>query len=189
MIEGIVLLAVIVVIALWGVAIYNRLVRLRALVKEGFSGITVQLRRRADLVPNLVSTVQGYAAHEKSVLSEVTSHRADATSASGVAATAAADNAFTGMLGRLLAVAEAYPDLKADDNFRQLQSELSEIEEELQGARRYYNATARDLNTRIQSFPDVLFARPLGFSEAEFYQDDDASIQHAPKVDFGAAKG
>ena len=188
MLTTVVIAVVVAVLLLWGVAIYNRLVRLRALVKEGFSGITVQLRRRADLVPNLVSTVQGYAAHEKSVLSEVTSHRADATSASGVAATAAADKAFTRMLGRLLAVAEAYPDLKADDNFRQLQSELSEIEEQLQGARRYYNATVRDLNTRIQSFPDVLFARPLGFTEAEFYQDGDASIQQVPKVEFGTAK-
>ena len=188
MLESIVLIAVVVLLAVWGIAIYNRLVRLRALVKEGFSGITVQLRRRADLVPNLVSTVEGYAAHEKSVLNEVTAHRADATSASGVAATAAADNAFSAMLGRVIAVAEAYPDLKADDNFRQLQDELSAIEGELQGARRYYNATVRDLNTRIQSFPDVLFARPLGFAEAEFYADADASIQQAPKVQFGAAK-
>lgn len=188
MLEGIVLIAVLVLLAVWGVSIYNRLVRLRMLVNEGFSGITVQLRRRADLVPNLVSTVEGYATHEKSVLSEVTAHRADATSASGVAATAAADNAFTGMLGRLIAVAEAYPDLKADDNFRQLQGELSEIEEQLQGARRYYNATVRDLNMRVQSFPDVLFAGALGFKEAEFYADADASIQQAPKVQFGAAK-
>jgi LemA protein len=188
MLEGIVLVAVLVVTVVWGVSIYNRLVRLRALVKEGFSGISVQLRRRADLVPNLVSTVEGYAAHERGTLSEVIAHRGDATSASGVAATAAADNAFSALLGRLLAVAEAYPDLKADANFRQLQDELSEIEDQLQGARRYYNATVRDLNTRIQSFPDVLFARPLGFAEAEFYQDGDASIQQAPKVEFGAAK-
>ena len=188
MLESIVLIAVLVVIAVWGVSIYNRLVRLRALVKEGFSGITVQLRRRADLVPNLVSTVEGYAAHERGTLNEVIAHRGDATSAGGVAATAAADNMFSAMLGRLLAVAEAYPDLKADANFRQLQDELSEIEDELQGARRYYNATVRDLNTRIQSFPDLIFARPLGFSEAEFYQDGDASIQQAPRVAFGAAK-
>ena len=187
MLEGIILAGVLVLLAVWIIAIYNRLVRLRFLVKEAFSGITVQLRRRADLIPNLVSTVQGYAAHEKSVLSEVTAHRADATSATGVAATAAADNAFTGMLGRLMAVAEAYPDLKADANFRQLQDELSEVEEQLQGSRRYYNATVRDLNTRIQSVPDVLFARPLGFAEAEFYEDADASIQQAPKVQFGAA--
>ena len=189
MLPTMIVIAIVVLLVVWGIAIYNRLVRQRALVKEGFSGITVQLRRRADLVPNLVSTVQGYAAHEKGVLTEVTAHRADATNAGSVAATAQADNAFTGMLGRLMAVAEAYPDLKADDNFRQLQSELSEIEEQLQGARRYYNATVRDLNSSIQSFPNVLFARPLGFSEAEFYADDDASIQQAPKVSFGAAQG
>jgi LemA protein len=189
MLPTLIVVAIVVIVAVWAVASYNRLVRLRALVKEGFSGITVQLRRRADLVPNLVSTVQGYAAHERGVLSEVTEHRADATKANGVAATAQADNAFTGMLGRLMAVAEAYPDLKADDNFRQLQTELSDIEEQLQGARRYYNATVRDLNSSIQSFPNVLFARPLGFTEAEFYADADASIQQAPKVDFGAKQG
>jgi LemA protein len=183
---GWVLVGILVLAALYAVVIYNGLVRLRALVKEGWSGITVQLRRRADLVPNLVSTVQGYAAHEQGVLTEVTAHRADATQARGVEATAQADQAFGAMLGRLMAVAEAYPDLKADDNFRQLQDELAEIEEELQGARRYYNATVRDLNTKVQSFPDVLLARPMGFSEEPFYADDDASIQAAPKVSFGA---
>jgi LemA protein len=161
--------------------------RLRALVREGFSGITVQLRRRADLVPNLVSTVEGYATHEREVLTEVTAHRTDPTRAGGVRATAEADQAFGAMLGRLLAVAEAYPDLKADDNFRQLQDELAEIEEELQGARRYYNATVRDLNTSVQSFPDVLLAKPMGFSEEPFYADADSSIQTAPKVSFGRA--
>lgn len=185
---GWIVIGVAVLLALWGVAIYNRLVRLRALTQEGFSGITVQLRRRADLIPNLVSTVEGYATHERETLSQVIEHRGDAVSAKGVAATAQADNAFSAMLGRLMAVAEAYPDLKADDNFRQLQDELSAIEEQLQGARRYYNATVRDLNTSIQSFPNVLFARPLGFGEEEFYADDDASIQAAPKVQFGAAK-
>jgi LemA protein len=171
---------------LYAIAVYNRLVRLRALVREGFSGITVQLRRRADLVPNLVSTVEGYADHERATLDEVTAHRTDPTRAGGVEATAQADQAFGAMLGRLLAVAEAYPDLKADDNFRQLQDELAEIEEELQGARRYYNATVRDLNTSVQSFPDVLLASPMGFREEPFYEDGDASIQTAPKVRFGA---
>ena len=180
--------AIVVILLLWGVAIYNRLVRQRALVKEGFSGITVQLRRRADLIPNLVSTVEGYATHERETLSQVIAHRGDAVNAKGVAATAQADTAMSAMIGRLFAVAEAYPDLKADDNFRQLQSELSEIEEQLQGARRYYNATVRDLNTSIQSFPNVLFARPLGFHEEEFYTDTDSSTQVAPKVQFGAAK-
>jgi LemA protein len=186
-IEGWIFLGVAALLLVWAVAIYNRLVRLRALVREGFSGITVQLRRRADLVPNLVSTVEGYATHEREVLTQVTEHRGDAVKAATVQATAQADTAFSAMLGRLMAVAEAYPDLKADDNFRQLQTELTEIEEELQGARRYYNATVRDLNTRVQSFPDVLFARPMGFSEEPFYSDDDASIQTVPKVSFDAA--
>jgi LemA protein len=185
---GLIVLGVVVLLALWAVMIYNRLVRLRQLVKEGFSGITVQLRRRADLIPNLVATVQGYATHERETLTQVIEHRGDAVSARGVAATAQADTAFSAMLGRLMAVAEAYPDLKADDNFRQLQDELTEIEETLQSARRYYNATARDLNTRIQSFPDVLFARPMGFTEEEYYTDTDASIQSAPVVSFGAPK-
>jgi LemA protein len=172
---------------LYAIVVYNRLVRLRALAREGFSGITVQLRRRADLVPNLVSTVEGYATHEREVLTEVTAHRTDPTKAGSVQATAQADSAFGAMLGRLMAVAEAYPDLKADDNFRQLQDELAEIEEQLQGARRYYNATVRDLNTRVQSFPDVLLARPMGFSEEPFYEDGDASIQTAPRVSFDRA--
>ena len=180
--------AVVVILLLWGVAIYNRLVRQRALVKEGFSGITVQLRRRADLIPNLVSTVEGYATHERETLTQVIAHRGDAVNAKGVAATAQADTAMSAMIGKLFAVAEAYPDLKANANFQQLQGELSEIEEHLQSARRYYNATVRDLNTSIQSFPNVLFARPLGFHEEEFYTDSDSSIQVAPKVQFGAAK-
>ena len=183
---GWIVLGLAVVALLWGIGIYNRLVRLRALVKEGFSGITVQLRRRSDLIPNLVSTVEGYATHERETLAQVTEHRGDAVKARGVAETAQADNAFSAMLGRLMAVAEAYPDLKADDNFRQLQEELSEIEEHLQSARRYYNATVRDLNTRVQSFPDVLLARPMGFGEEEFYADDVAALQTAPQVKFSA---
>lgn len=180
-----IVLGVAVLVLLYVVVIYNGLVKLRALVREAWSGITVQLRRRADLVPNLVSTVKGYAQHERELLDSVTAHRGDAISAKSVGATAQADAALSGMLGRLIAVAEAYPDLKADANFRQLQDELASIETELAGARRYYNATVRDLNTKIQSFPDVLVARPLGFAEEESYADADASIQTAPKVEFG----
>jgi LemA protein len=186
-IAGWIIAGIVVLALLYVIAVYNRLVRLRALVREGFSGITVQLRRRADLIPNLVETVQGYATHERGVLNEVTRHRADATRAVGVEATAQADAQFSGLLGRLMAVAEAYPDLKANTNFLELQEELSSIETELQGARRYYNATVRDLNTQVQSFPDVLFARPLGFSEEPFYRDDDPAIQSAPKVSFDSA--
>jgi LemA protein len=179
-----IVLGIVVLALLYAVALYNRLVRLRALVREGFSGITVQLRRRADLIPNLVETVKGYATHERETFDAITAQRAAATSAGGVAATAQADATMTGLLGRLIAVAEAYPQLQADENFRQLQSELSNIEGELQSARRYYNATARDLNTRVVSFPDVLLAGPMGFNEEPYYEDADASIQTAPKVEF-----
>src|SRR5689334_1512608 len=183
-IVGWVILAVVVLLLLWGVGIYNRLVRLRALVKEGFSGITVQLRRRADLIPNLVETVKGYATHEREVFEQVSANRSAALTAGSVQATAQADAQMTGLLGRLFAVAEAYPELKANTNFLQLQDQLANIEGELQSARRYYNATVRDLNTTIQSFPPVLIARPMGFSEEPFYQDDDQTIQTAPKIDF-----
>jgi LemA protein len=179
-----IVLGLVVLVLLYFVAIYNRLVRLRALVKEGFSGITVQLRRRADLIPNLVETVQGYATHEREVFEEVSANRSKALSAGSVEATAQADAQMTGLLGRLFAVAEAYPELKANTNFLQLQDQLANIEGELQGARRYYNATVRDLNSTIQSFPPVLIARPMGFTEEPFYQDEDQSIQTAPKVSF-----
>jgi|KBSSwiStaDraftv2_1062776.scaffolds.fasta_scaffold23062_4 LemA protein len=183
-IVGWVILAVVVLLLLYVVGIYNRLVRLRALVKEGFSGITVQLRRRADLIPNLVETVKGYATHEREVFEQVSANRSAALTAGSVQATAQADAQMTGLLGRLFAVAEAYPELKANTNFLQLQDQLANIEGELQSARRYYNATVRDLNSTIQSFPPVLIARPMGFTEEPFYQDDDQSIQTAPKIDF-----
>jgi LemA protein len=181
---GWIVLGIIVLLLLWAVGIYNRLVRLRALVKEAFSGITVQLRRRADLIPNLVETVQGYATHEREVFEQVTARRAEAMSAGSVQATAQADAAMTSLLGRLMAVAENYPELKANQNFLQLQDQLASIETELQSARRYYNATVRDLNSTIQSFPPVLIARPAGFSQEAFYEDEDKSIQTAPKVAF-----
>jgi LemA protein len=173
-----------VLMLLYLIAIYNRLVRLRALVREGWSGIDVQLRRRADLIPNLVSTVKGYATHERELIEAVTVHRTDAVSAKGVGATAQADAQISGMLGRLVAVAEAYPELKADANFRQLQDQLAEVEDELSGARRYYNATVRDLNTRIESFPDVLVAGPFGFKAEEPYTETDTAVRSAPQVSF-----
>ena len=181
---GWIVLGVIVLLLLYAVGVYNRLVRLRALVKEGFSGITVQLRRRADLIPNLVEAVKGYATHEREVFEEVTKARAASVNAGSVQATAQADAQLTGVLGRLFAVAEAYPELKANQNFLQLQDQLANIEGELQSSRRYYNATVRDLNSTIQSFPPVLIARPAGFAEEPFYEDEDKSIQTAPKVDF-----
>ncbi|MES2120928.1 MAG: LemA family protein [Pseudomonadota bacterium] len=181
---GWIILGVVVLVLLYIMGVYNGLVRLRALVKEAFSGITVQLRRRADLIPNLVEAVQGYATHEREVFDQVTKARAATVNAGSVEATAQADAQMTGLLGRLFAVAEAYPELKANTNFLQLQDQLASIEGELQSARRYYNATVRDLNSRIQSFPPVLIARPMGFTEEPFYQDDDPAIQSAPKVAF-----
>ena len=183
-VTGWIILAVVVLLLLYIMGVYNRLVRLRALVKEAFSGITVQLRRRADLIPNLVEAVQGYATHEREVFEQVSKARAATVNAGSVEATAHADAQMTGLLGRLFAVAEAYPELKANTNFLQLQGQLSDIEGELQSARRYYNATVRDLNANIQSFPPVLIARPLGFTEEPFYQDEDPAIQSAPKVSF-----
>src|SRR3954465_5123854 len=181
---GWIILGAVVLLLLYVMGVYNRLVRLRALVKEGFSGITVQLRRRADLIPNLVEAVKGYATHEREVFEEVSANRSKALSAGSVQATAQADAQMTGMLGRLFAVAEAYPELKANTNFLQLQDQLASIEGELQSARRYYNATVRDLNSAIQSFPAVVVAGPLGFREEPFYQDEDPAIQAAPKVSF-----
>jgi LemA protein len=181
---GWIVLGLVVLALLSVIGIYNRLVRLRALVKEGFSGITVQLRRRADLIPNLVEAVKGYATHEREVFEEVSANRSKALTAGSVEATAQADAQMTGLLGRLFAVAEAYPELKANTNFLQLQDQLSAIETDLQSSRRYYNATVRDLNSSIQSFPAVVIARPMGFSEEPFYQDDDQAIQTAPKIDF-----
>ena len=183
-ITGWVMLAAFILLLLYVMGVYNRLVRLRALVKEGFSGITVQLRRRADLIPNLVEAVKGYATHERETLDQVTARRADATKAKSVEETAQADAQMTSLLGRLMVIAEAYPDLRANTNFLDLQQQLATIETELQGSRRYYNATVRDLNTSIQSFPPVLIARPMGFTEEPFYQDEDPAIQSAPKVSF-----
>src|SRR5215212_2304309 len=183
-IVGWIILAAVVLLLLYVIGIYNRLVRLRALVKEGFSGITVQLRRRADLIPNLVEAVKGYATHEREVFEQVSANRSAALTAGSVQATAQADAQMTGLLGRLFAVAEAYPELKANTNFLQLQDQLANIEGELQSSRRYYNATVRDLNATIQSFPPVLIARPMGFAEEPFYQDEDPAIQSAPQVSF-----
>jgi LemA protein len=184
----IVILAFAVLLLLYGIVVYNRLVRLRALVREGWAGIDVQLRRRADLIPNLVSTVKGYATHERELLEAVTLHRTDAVTATGVGATAQADAQLSGMLGRIFALSEAYPDLKADANFRQLQEELAETEDQLAGARRYYNATVRDLNTRIESFPDVLLAGAFGFKAQEPYTETDAAVRATPQVSFGSSK-
>jgi LemA protein len=160
------------VIGLYAIVIFNRLVRGRNLVREGWSGIDVQLRRRADLIPNLVETVKAYAAHERGLFEEIVARRNSALSASGVSGRAAAERDLQGSLHRLLAVAEAYPELKANQNFLTLQNQIAELEDQLQMARRYYNGTVRDFNISIQTFPDVLLARLTGFREEHFFQID-----------------
>lgn len=163
------------------VAIYNSLVRSKVRVEEAWSDITVQLKRRVDLIPNLIETVKGYAKHEKGVFEEVTKARAAVTSAGSVGETAQADNMLTGALKSLFAVAEAYPDLKASDNFKELQAELVDTEDKIQAARRFYNAAVRDLNTKIQVFPTVIFAKMLGFSSREFFELEQQEQEAAEK--------
>jgi LemA protein len=173
-------------VALYAAVIYNRLVRQQNLVREGWSGIDVQLRRRTDLMPNLVDTVKAYAAHERGLFEQVAATRASSIAADTVARQASAERALQAALGRLMAVAEAYPRLRADQNFLALQEQLAEIEDQLQMARRYYNGTVRNLNISIQSFPDWLVARPLGFREQPFFELDDRAEAAAPAIAFTA---
>ena len=175
--------AVVGALAVYAIAIYNRLVRLRNMVREAWSGIDVQLKRRTDLIPNLLATVKAYAAHERGLFEEITAKRAASISAHEVAEQAGAERALQGALGKLLAVAEAYPELKANENFLALQEQLAEIEDQLQMARRYYNGTVRDLNISIQSFPDTLVARPFGFAEEPYFDLDDGDAA-VPAVAF-----
>jgi LemA protein len=186
--SGWVVLGILGVIALYAIFVFNRLVRLRNMAREAWSGIDVQLKRRADLVPNLVETVKAYAAHERTVLDEVTASRQSSLATDDVARRATAENALQGALGRLLAVAEAYPQLKADQNFLKLQQQLAEIEDQLQMARRYYNGTVRNLNIGIQSFPDSLLAGMLGFRALPFFQLEDRAQAAAPAVAFQQPK-
>ncbi|HEX5689444.1 MAG TPA: LemA family protein, partial [Roseiflexaceae bacterium] len=160
-------------VLVWAVMAFNRLVRLRNQVRTAWADIDVQLTRRHDLVPQLVAAVQGYAAHEKSVLDAVTTLRAQAMALHSPAQLAQVESALEQALTRLLALKEAYPDLKASDNFEQLQRDLVEVEEHLQYARRFYNGAVRDNNDGVQRFPDTLIARSFGFREAEFYRARD----------------
>jgi LemA protein len=178
-----ILLVVAVATAAYLAVIYNALVRFRNLAREAWSGIDVQLRRRNDLVPMLVEVVKAYAAHERSLFEDIAHKRASSVAAGTVPDHAAAARALQGSLGRLMAVAEGYPQLKADQNFRALQDQLTEIEDQLQMARRYYNGTVRNLNTRIESFPDVLIARLLGFKEQPFFELDEPGAAAVPKIE------
>lgn len=170
----VIVIIVVVILLIIIAAIYNGLVRSKVRVDEAWSDITVQLKRRSDLIPNLVESVKGYAKHEKSVFESVTQARSAIMSAKGVAETAKADNMIEGALKSLFAVAEAYPDLKANENFKALQDELVDTEDKIQASRRFYNGAVRDLNTKIQVFPTNVFAGMLGFDSREFYEVDEA---------------
>ncbi len=180
--------AAVVAVLAYAVLLFNRLVRLRNMVREGWSGIDVQLKRRTDLVPNLVETVKSYAAHERSVLEDVTRLRATSVAATGVENQANAAQALSGSLNRLMALAEAYPQLKADRNFLELQKQLAGTEDQIQMARRYYNGAARNLNIAVQSFPAVLIAGPLGFSEQPFFELENRAEGQAPQISFPGAR-
>lgn len=169
----------------YGITLYNRLVRSRQMATEGWSGIDVQLKRRSDLIPNLVETVQGYASHERSTLQEVTELRnqARAMPAEDIAGRAHVEGLLSGAIGRLLAIVENYPDLKASPNFLQLQATLAGIEDEIQMARRYYNGATRELNVMVESFPSNLVAGMFGFSQRAFFETDDRG-RAVPEVAF-----
>ena len=178
------LLGLAVVIGGYLVWAYNGLVSNKNLVAEGWSGIDVQLRRRADLIPNLIETVKGYAAHEDKLFRDIAELRAKSISGGTVAEQSAIGQAMSGALGKLFAVAEAYPELKADANFRDLQDKLSGVEDEIQMSRRYYNGAVRNLNTMIESFPTNFIATQFKFQKAEFFEIGDAAAREVPKVDF-----
>ena len=186
MIFPIIILVIVVVLVGMAVATYNRLVGLRQNTNNAFADIDVQLKQRQDIVPNLVETVKGYAAHERGTLDEVTAARNAAASATNVQDRVQAENALTGALGRLIAVAEAYPDLKANQNFLQLQSEITDIENKIAAARRFFNNAVAEFNAQIQTFPAVLFAASLGFTVRDFFDlgADRTAASAAPQVKF-----
>ena len=179
-----IVIGAIVLLVVFAIAQYNRLIRLNITVDEAFAQIEVQLKRRADLIPNLVETVKGYAQHERSTFDAVVAARAKSTSASTVADVAAADGALTSALRGLLAVAEAYPDLKASSNFLSLQEELSTTENKVAFSRQFYNDNVRNLNTAVKTIPTNFFAGFAKVSEREFYEVEDPQDRNVPKVTF-----
>jgi len=181
---SLIVILLVLVLIIYAIIQYNRLVRLNVQVDESFSQIEVQLKRRADLIPNLVETVKGYAAHEKEALENVVQARAASTSASTLPAIAAADGALTNALRGLLAVAEAYPDLKASSNFLQLQEELATTENKVSFSRQFYNETVRSLNTAVKTIPTSFFVGLAKVGEREFYEVDDPSARNVPNVKF-----
>ncbi len=176
-----IVIGIVVLLGIFLWVTYNSLVTLKVRVDEAWSDITIQLKRRADLIPNLVNTVKGYASHEKEVFEKVTEARSAIVNASSPREAAKADNMLTDALKSVFAVAEAYPDLKASQNFSELQQELVDTEDKIQGARRFYNAGVRDLNTKIQLFPNNIFAGMLGFKQREFFDVDESERESVDK--------
>ncbi len=179
-----VILVILVLVFFWIVLIYNGLVRLKNRAKEAWADIDVQLKRRYNLIPNLVETVKGYATHEKEVFEKVTEARARAMGAADVKEKQEAENALSQTLKTLFAVSESYPELKASENFLELQRELRDTEDKVQAARRFYNSNVRDLSIRIESFPANLIASSLGFKKMELFELTEAEEREAPKVQF-----
>ncbi len=178
-----VILGIISILVIWAIAIYNGLFRLKFRVDESWRVIVVQIKRRYDLIPNLVNTVKGYASHEKEVFEKVTEARTRAMGAQSAGDKAQAENALSQTLKSLFAVAEAYPDLKANQNFLELQRELTDTEDKIQASRRFYNGNVRDFNTKIQIFPNNIFAGMLGFSAREFFEAGEGEKEPV-KVEF-----
>jgi LemA protein len=183
---GWIVLGVIVVFVLWIIMIYNQLVAMRQRVGQSFADVDVQLKQRHDLIPNLIETVKGYAAHERGTLEAVVQARNAAMTAQGPAQQAAAENMLTGALRQMFALSEAYPDLKANQNFQQLQTELADIENKIAASRRFFNNSVQEYNTGIQQFPAALFAAALGFSQRTFFDvgEERAVVEKAPQVKF-----
>jgi len=181
-----IIIALIVIVVVWVIAVYNGLVALRQRVNQSFADIDVQLKQRHDLIPNLVETVKGYAAHERGTLEAVVKARNTAMAAQGPAQAAAAENVLSGALRQLFALSESYPDLKANTNFQQLQAELTDIENKLAASRRFFNNAVQEYNTGIQRFPAVLLAGAFGFSPREFFDvgEERKALEQAPSVKF-----
>jgi LemA protein len=182
----IVIVVLIAIAVIYTIATFNSLIRLQNRADEGFSDIDVQLKRRHDLIPNLVETVKGYASHERQVLENVTAARNTAVAATGPQAQAQAENQLTGALRQLFAVAENYPDLKASQNFLELQNELTDTEDKIQAARRFYNMTVRDLNIKVESCPSRVIANMRGIGKRAFFELDEPADREVPAVSFGA---
>jgi LemA protein len=181
-----VVLGIVVVIVIWAISVYNSLVAMRQRTNQAFADIDVQLKQRHDLIPNLVETVKGYAAHERGTLEAVIQARNAAMAAPGVEQKVAAENMLTGALRQMFALAESYPDLKANQNFQQLQGEISDIENKLAASRRFFNSAVQEFNTGIQQFPAALFAGIFGFSQRPFFDlgENRAQLEQAPSVKF-----